>query len=201
MRSAAAHAMPRESERAPYLVPRAHREAAEDRARSLPKGILAGLVGGLIGTVVMTEFQNAWSKASAALSRRQGAVEQSSHEQPQSEDATMKAAGKLAELVGAQLSYDQKKKLGPVVHYGFGTLQGAAYGGMIELFRMQGGFAPALCFGGALFALVDELAVPALGLSDRPGKYPFSAHLYGLASHLVYSVSTEVARRGLRAAL
>jgi len=201
MRSSAAHAVPRESARAPFLVPRAHREAAEDRERSFPKGILAGLVGGLIGTVVMTEFQNAWSKASAALSRRQAAVEQSSHEQPQSEDATMKAAGKLAELVGARLSYDQKKKLGPVVHYGFGTLQGAAYGAAMELFGVRGGFAPALSLGVGLFALADELAVPALGLSGRPGEYPLSAHLYGLASHLVYGISTEAARRGLRAAL
>lgn len=217
-RSSAARAVPRESERALFPVPRAHREISEESERSFPKAILAGLVGGFIGTMVMTEFQNAWNKASTALSRDAGSpaslhsgllgwheqgssAGQDSREQPQSENATMKAAEKLAELAGKHLSYEQKKRLGPVVDYGFGTLQGAVYSAATELFGIRGGFAPALCFGAALFALADELAVPALGLSGRPSEYPFSAHLYGLASHLVYGLSTEVTRRGLRAAL
>jgi hypothetical protein len=45
----------------------------------------------------------------------------------------MKAAGKLAEMIGPPLSHEQKKKLGPVVHYSFGTLQGGVYGAVAEL--------------------------------------------------------------------
>jgi uncharacterized membrane protein YagU involved in acid resistance len=113
----------------------------------------------------------------------------------------MKAAGKIAALGGRQLSYEQKKKFGPVVHYSFGTLQGGAYGGIAELTGMAGGFVPGLIFGAALFVVADEIAVPALGLSSKPTEFPVSSHLYGLAAHLVYGVSTEMARRGLRAAM
>ena len=47
------------------------------------KGILAGLIGGLVGTIVMTQFQNAWSKASQAVKNKnsdQGSQEEQKHQ-------------------------------------------------------------------------------------------------------------------------
>jgi hypothetical protein len=41
-------------------------------------------------------------------------------------------------------------------------------------------------FGAILFAAADEVALPALGLSDKPAADPLSTHLYGLVSHAVY---------------
>jgi putative membrane protein len=190
----------REPKAAPFLVSQARPEAAEAHDRELGKGVLAGLIGGVIGTIVMTEFQNAWSKASEALKSRRE-EEPGERKQQESEDATMKAAAKLGEAVGRPLSHEQRKKLGPVVHYMFGTLQGGVYGAVTELSGVRGGFIAGLSLGAALFALADEVAVPALGLSGKPSDYPLSSHLYGLAAHLVYGVSTEVARRGLRASL
>jgi len=174
------------------------------RDRHIAKGLFAGLVGGLIGTIVMTEFQNGWSAASKALNNgkaggNSGAQEQQAEQEK--EDATMKAAGKIAELMGHQLSHEQKKKLGPLVHYSFGTLQGAVYGGITEMAGDSGSLLPGLIFGAALFLAADEAAVPALGLSGKPAEYPLSSHLYGLASHLVYGLSADIARRGFRAAL
>jgi uncharacterized membrane protein YagU involved in acid resistance len=58
-----------------------------------------------------------------------------------------------------------------------------------------------LVFGAALFVLADEVAVPAFGLSGKPTEVPVSSHLYGLGAHLVYGISAEIARRGMRAAL
>jgi uncharacterized membrane protein YagU involved in acid resistance len=58
-----------------------------------------------------------------------------------------------------------------------------------------------MTFGAALFVAADEIVVPALGLSPQPTESSISSHLYGLAAHLVYGVTTEVVRRGLRAAL
>jgi putative membrane protein len=173
--------------------------------RHTGKGILAGLIGGLVGTIVMTQFQNAWSKASEAL-KSNGSEQQSRGEEKQrgkqeSEDATMKAAGKIARLAGRQLSHEQKKNLGPVVHYSFGALQGGVYGSVIESAGVSGGFLPGLIFGASLFAVADEIAVPALGFSGKPTESPLSSHLYGLASHLVYGISTEMVRRGVRAGL
>ena len=50
--------------------------------------------------------------------------------------------------------------------------------------------------------LADEIAVPALGLSRKPTEYPLSSRSawIGLASHLVYGVSTEAVRKGIRLA-
>ena len=72
---------------------------------------------------------------------------------------------------------------------------------MLEASRNRGGVIPGLTFGAGLFALADEVAVPALGLSGKPNESPFSSHLYGLVSHLVYGISTDIATRGLRAVL
>ncbi|MGH9574646.1 MAG: DUF1440 domain-containing protein [Candidatus Acidiferrales bacterium] len=172
--------------------------------RNVGKGMIAGLVGGLIGTIVMTEFQSGWNKASSALkngsnnTRKDGSQHQGEQEK---EDATMKAAGKIAELGGHHLSHEQKKKLGPVVHYSFGTLQGAAYGAVTEMAGESKGLLSGLIFGAALYLVADELAVPALGLSGKPNEYPLSSHFYGLASHIVYGLSAEMARRVLRAVM
>ena len=169
----------------------------------LAKGLVAGVVSGLLGTIMMTEFQNAWSKASKALkegnTRKGEAGESKKQNEQEKEDSTMKAAERIAELAGRPLSDEQKRRFGPVVHYSFGALQGGLYGGVREMTGSSGVILPALLFGSVLFAAADEIAVPALGLSGKPSEYPLSAHLYGLASHLVYGVSTEMFRRGLRA--
>jgi putative membrane protein len=169
----------------------------------LAKGLVAGVVSGLLGTIMMTEFQNAWSRASKALKDRDASKDEPSESknrnEQEREDSTMKAARKIAELPGHPLSHEEKKRFGPVVHYSFGALQGGLYGGVKEMTGSSGVVLPALLFGSVLFAAADEIAVPALGLSRKPSEYPLSSHLYGLASHLVYGVSTEVFRRGLRA--
>jgi putative membrane protein len=170
--------------------------------RELGKSLIAGLVGGFIGTIVMTQFQNAWSKASQKLKNKTDDSPKKQHApgEDEKDDSTMKAAGKIARLAGHELSYEEKKKLGPVVHYSFGTVQGGVYGSVMEVAEEPGGLLPALLFGSTLF-VVDEIAVPALGLSSKTTEAPLSAHLYGLASHLVYAVSTEIVRRGVRSAL
>jgi uncharacterized membrane protein YagU involved in acid resistance len=171
-----------------------------EHERSVFKGLMAGLIGGLIGTIVMNEFQSLWSTVSQRLEKGNSRQSQQPS-QPESESPTMKAAAKIARLGGRELTSEEKKKLGPVVHYSFGTLQGAVYGGTAELAGTPGGFIPGVLFGAALFAAADELALPQLGLTGKPSEMPASSHVYGLAAHLVYGLSTEIARRGLRAAL
>lgn len=109
----------------------------------------------------------------------------------------MKAAGKLAHnVLGRDLSKDEKKEAGPLVHYAFGTLSGAVYGLLGEYLPLARiGFGTA--FGAALFLLADELAVPALGLSGKATEAPLPSHLYALSSHLVYGASAEAVRRGI----
>jgi hypothetical protein len=168
------------------------------------KGVLAGAAAGLAGTVAMTQFQTLWSKASEKLSRNGGTNASLEQPAPETEDATMKAAGKLAELARHRLSRDEKKKLGPVVHYAFGTGMGAIYGALVEIGPRdlrRHDLLSGLGFGSVLFAGADEVAVPALGLSGKPSESPASSHLYALASHIVYGVTAGAVRKAVRAAL
>jgi len=178
------------------------------------KGLVAGLAGGLAATVAMTQFQNGWQQASEALqdgkkrdprkskSQSQKEGQESQKQESQKEDATMKAAGKVAAAVGHPLSFQQKKKAGPVVHYGFGASMGALYGVLHEVapksLRTLNPVLVGVGYGSALFVSADEVAVPAFGLSESPKKTPISAHVYGLASHVVYGVTGEMVRRTVR---
>lgn len=85
-----------------------------DRREKFWKGILAGTAGGFAGTVAMSQFQQVWSKASEALQSNGNKSEQQSGSQSrdESEDATMKAAGKIASAAGRELSRDEKKNAG-----------------------------------------------------------------------------------------
>jgi putative membrane protein len=172
---------------------------------SLLKGLVAGLAGGLAATVAMTQFQNVWMKATEKIKgegRNQGEDNKGHSANPDAEDATMKAAGKVANIAGYQLSHDQKKKASPLVHYGFGTAMGALYGLAMEsrqLRKQQPLFAGA-GFGTGVFLFGDEMAVPALGLSGQ-SESSIATHLYGLASHLVYGLTAEGVRRLTRRVL
>jgi hypothetical protein len=170
------------------------------------KGLVAGSAAGLVGTVAMTQFQTLWGKASQKLSGRR--EEQSSGSESGSgedgEDATMKTAGKLAEAAGYQLSYAQRKKAAPIVHYGFGAGMGAIYGSLVELGPRELRRHPLLSgigFGSLLFAGADEVVVPAMGLAEQPEKMPLSSHLFALSSHVVYGLTAGAVRQALRAYL
>ena len=160
------------------------------RSKSIWKGALAGLAGGLAGSLAMEEFQSWWSKAN-----RNGNSQR--HEEP----ATVKAARAIAEKALHRKLPDRRKDLaGEIVHYAFGTLNGAVYGALAERSRRATTYRGTL-FGAALFVLVDELMVPLLGWSRAPQKYPLSSHLYGLASHVVYGTTADTVRNAVRAAL
>jgi putative membrane protein len=189
--------------RAFELLPRPVRRLMRRNDHSAWKGLLAGAVGGLVGTIAMTKFQKGWQKV--AEKRRSGdrPREQKTSRPRHSEekkDATMKAAGKLAQAAGRELTYEQKKQASPLIHYGFGTAMGALYGMAMETsprgVRAQGIPVFGSLFGSALFLGADEMAVPALGLSEA-AESP-SSHLYAWASHLVYGLTTEFVRRQVR---
>ncbi len=55
-----------------------------------------------------------------------------------------------------------------------------------------------LPFGSAVWAIADDVVVPALGLSKSPTAYPLSTHAYALTSHWVYGLTTELVRKAVR---
>ena len=175
------------------------------RRQELWKGLVAGSAAGLAGAIAMTQFQNLWSKAAEKVKANgSGKSSDGSGQETEKEDSTMKVAGKGAEVAGYSLSHEEKKKAAPIVHYGFGTAMGALYGTLTELGPREVRHHPVLSgmgFGSVLFAGADEIAVPSLGLSPKPGDTPVSSHIYALASHLVYGATAGAVRRMVRAVI
>ena len=187
------------------------------------KGLAAGVLAGAGATLVMTGFQQLSGvvgrklRGDTADSKTRGqkpgehiqrSPRFSEQEHPgdagsetsseQNEPATEKAAEKISRgFLGRELDGKEKSVAGQFMHYGFGTAVGGAYGVLNEYVPgvSQGGGLP---FGAGLMILSDELAVPAAGLSAPPHRKPLSTHLYGLAAHLVYGLSCEWMRAGLR---
>jgi putative membrane protein len=162
------------------------------------KGMLAGAVGGLLASWTMNEFQKAWAAAEKQITAGKRGQQGGQQNGEDAEDATMKIADRISELVqGRHLTREEKKKAGPVVHYAFGAIMGAVYGASVEVNPAANALV-GVPFGAILFAAADEVALPVLGLSDKPAAYPLSTHLYGLVSHAVYGVTTETVRRMVR---
>ena len=180
----------------------------------VPKGLAAGLVGGLVASWVMNRFQDVWirlagppSPAPASTTQAEGQGSGQGLRQTQKknaeeqDDATVKTASAISEGVfGHELTKGEKKIAGPVVHYAFGTAVGGLYGAAAELAPEVTGGA-GLPFGAAFWLVADETALPLLGLSKGPTAYPVAVHVYALASHLVYGLTAELVRRGVRGAL
>jgi putative membrane protein len=179
-----------------------------NRQPEVLKGLAAGTIGGLVASWVMEEFQYAWVKVSRSMKQLQqngsddsssaNHAEQSQSGDEEQEPATVKAAEMVSEKIfGHQLAKDEKVMAGDAVHYATGAASAAIYGMTAELVP-EVTVGAGLPFGAAVWLVVDEAAVPLLGLSKGPTEYPPSTHIYALASHFVYGLTTEVVRRALR---
>ena len=161
------------------------------------KGLVAGFVGGLVASWTMNRFQDLWFKL--AVKRQPDETPPSIDEEP--DDTTVWAASAISEgLFDHKLTKTEKKIAGPAVHYTLGSGVGALYGAAAEI-APEVTTGAGLPFGAAFWLVVDEGAVPMLGLSKGPREYPLSVHVYALTSHLVYGLTTELVRRSLREAL
>ena len=175
------------------------RKTISKQNSNLWKGVAAGAIGGIVASWAMDEFQAAWMRVAATRRSENGAKETGkSHEQ---EPATVKAAEKVSQkLFGHRLENSEKEWAGNAVHYATGGTSGAVYGLTAEL-TPRVTTAAGVPFGTAVWLAIDEGAVPLLGLSNGPTKYPISTHVYALASHFVYGLTTEVVRRALRSSI
>lgn len=152
------------------------------------RGIAAGAVAGIIASFAMDRFQ----AAAAALSPSDGSG---------SEPATERAADTMARAAtGSDVPDAEKPLAGQTVHYLLGTALGIAYGVAAE-FRpgVTTGFGTGFGLGTA--TLLDEAAVPAVGLGEAPWRSGATTHLYSYASHLVFGATAELARRQVAATL
>ena len=148
-------------------------------------GAGAGLVAGLVASFAMSQFQKIWG----ATMSEQGSG---------GDSATVKAANRASRTTtGRSVEKERKKEAGEAVHYATGAAIGLAYGAAAEL-RPEVTIGRGTGFGVAVFAVLDEAAVPTMGLSDPPWKTPIETHVYGFVSHLVFGLVIETVRRGIR---
>ena len=158
------------------------------------KGLVAGLIGGLVASWTMNRFQDLWLRQTSPSE-----TQQTKEDEP--DDTTVRAASAISEgLFGHRLTSKEKKIAGPAVHYGLGTGVGGLYGAVAER-RPAITAGAGLPFGAAFWLVVDEGAVPLLGLAKGPTEYPLSTHAYALVSHFVYGLTTELVRRTVRKAM
>ena len=196
------------------------RTNGRDRS-NLWKGLAAGLVGGLVASWTMNRFQDVWSKLAKSieawphyefqnvwcqfadgLEESHGSRVSKPVPKPEvQDDTTVRAASAVSEgLFDHKLTPSEKEIAGPAVHYSLGTGVGGLYGVAAEMEpKVTAG--KGLPFGAVFWLVVDEGAVPLLGLSKGPTAYPLSTHAYALSSHFVYGLTAEVVRRAIRKAM
>lgn len=155
----------------------------------LAKGAIAGLIGGIVASFVMEKFQAKLSELTADK-KPSGKKEE--------EPATVKAAEEISEDVfGHELTKEEKGPAGEVMHYAMGAASGIIYGIAAEVEPVTT-IGVGIPFGASVWLIADEGLVPAAGFAKPPSEYPLSVHLSALASHLVYGITTEIVRSGIR---
>ncbi len=144
-------------------------------------GLFAGIAAGLAAAAAMAAFQ---SLAAGPFGQDGG------DEDP----ATVKAADRLAKAAtGGRIADEYRDQAGQLVHYATGAALGGLYGVLTEYEpRAATGFGSV--YGLATSALLDEAAVPALGLGSAPWDTSAATHGYGAAAHLVFGIALEGAR-------
>jgi len=151
------------------------------KAAAVATDLFVGIGAGLVAGWAMNLFQSAWITIS---------------DEPEPEEtAASKAADAVSEdLSDAAIKKSKKKTADSVIHYLTAALMGGAYGlvgGRFPRLFMADG----LLFGGLIWVIADELAVPALRLGPPPEKVGFKDHALGLSSHLVFGVVLDLVRR------
>lgn len=175
---------------------------------NLLRGMAAGLLAGCAASYVMNQLA-ASSPRQPEGDEHEGSskghkkghkterheARQGGQEEENANVATAQAISR--KLFHHELDGGEKQIAGPAVHYAYGSIVGAIYGGVAEVLPVVGaGFG--MPFGFTLWLLGDEIAVPALGLGKGPTKYPPQVHADALASHFVYGITTDLMRRVLR---
>ena len=175
------------------------------------KGLASGLVGGAAGLIAMQLVHRVArplvkprpKKATDVFASERTMSPLGSHHLP--DEGATDAIARLAytKLADREPTPRAKQILSWGVHVGYGLTVAALYGvvrgrrGRRRRHPVRDG----LLFGAALWLFGDELAVPLLGLADKPTAYSATSHAETLAAHLGYGLATTTAARLVEDAL
>jgi hypothetical protein len=178
--------------------------------RSIRNNLGLGLLGGALGLLAMELIKRATAPLVDKRASRPGdeplAERSISPLGPQHrpDEGATDAVGRLGyeKLAGHAPSRDTKSRLSWAVHIGYGLLVAGLYGAARGNARHRSHPALAAIGEGALYGVGlwlfgDEIAVPLLGLSDKPTAYPRARHLQSLAQHLGFGVVTAATTHAL----
>jgi uncharacterized membrane protein YagU involved in acid resistance len=161
-----------------------------DRPRdTLLTDIGVGLLAGLVATKVTGLAQEALARPMP-----EGVKEHERRLRP--EPTSRVAARKIARGLGHRLDGRRLELATIAVHYGVGLAWGPVYTLLRRHARMRplpAGFAT----GAAMSLVMDEMLVPALGLSPPNRAFPAVTHVRGFLNHLAYGAVAAVATEAL----
>jgi hypothetical protein len=158
--------------------------------RALWVDIAIGLLAGLVATQVTNYAQRPLRRMTPASVHR--------HEKRVRPGASSSqvAARRLCEVMDVPSSRPWEAIGGQAIHFATGMGWGPVYG----LLRRYGGLPPAgaaLASGAAMSLILDEILVPALGLSAPCRRYPPLTRIRGLVAHLIYGGAVALAAEGM----
>ena len=160
------------------------------KSESVVATLINGAIAGAVATWVM-------GKVTTQLYEREDKSAREREDRARGgETAYGVAAQKAADAAGVTLSKEERQKAGEAIHWALGVGAGAAYALMRRQFDAVGK-AAGLGFGTGFWLLMDELAVPLLGLTPGPRAFPWQTHARGLAGHLSFGLVTDTTLRVL----
>ena len=153
--------------------------------RAAVASVVGGLVGGLLGAGVMS--------AGHALVTAKEVTPPST--QTKEEDATLKVAARVSELVRHRpLAESEKPLAGHLAHYGFGAAMGVLYG-LAAVVTPVVTIGAGAGFGAAVWLGAHAIVVPALGLARSPLREPPGKEALEFVLHLAYGVTLGLVHR------
>ena len=100
----------------------------------------------------------------------------------------------MAKGLGRDLNENQIRNYGWRFHRAFGIFGGIQYALLRRKFPSLGkGYG--LLYGLGFFLLADEYLMPAMQLTPGPTRFSWKVHARGLAAHVAYGVTAELAAR------
>lgn len=164
-----------------------------------------GVVSGIVAAMMMDTFSRIMQSyddggreapgATRGLERDARGAQPAQAKGSAEQDATVKVGtAAFRTVAGYTPGKETQQWLGTAAHYAFSAAVGMNY--MLASERapeLRRGFGTV--YGSLVWATADEGAIPALGLSKKPGEIPLGVHAYALGAHWVYGATLEACRR------
>lgn len=144
------------------------------------RGFLAGVLGGLAGVAVKMIVDRYVAPSTVQVE----------------DNIADNIVDKAEELTGIDLDQEGDAAAAAIIEVGIGALMGGVYGLIVE--AMPEAKADATADDGGVFATVQQLAVPAMGIIPAAAKDVAMDKFQHLAGHVAYGATVEIVRRTSR---